>query len=167
MGLFILLSVDTDISPAADGVDFELQRQSSRRDLRRNMDTDSNDQHFNPNGGNAYFYLADLTTGQYTFFGNPITPGSFSGNSAEWIMGRSTMSDGSPSDLTDYWYAVMTGAYAGTTDGHYVTYQGQGDIGIDISYQITMYSYNGDDNILSAVYPIDSTTMKFVWSNYH
>ena len=82
-------------------------------------------------------------------------------------MGRPWMTDGSLFDLADYSYAVMTGAYAGTADAHYVNYQGQGAVSVAIAYQITMYSYNGDHNMLSAVYPIDSNTMKFIWSNYH
>ena len=33
-----------------------------------------------------------------------------------------------------------------------------------VSYEIAMY--NGND-LLSNVYPIDSNTMEFIWSNYH
>jgi hypothetical protein len=116
----------------------------------------------NPNGGYAYFWIDDVTTGQSTFFSTPFNSGIFSGSSAEWIMARTYSSDRSLYDLSDYWYAVMRDPWAYTYNGNYVNYQVPAFGGV--TNQVTMY--NGND-ILSTVYPIDSNTMEFIWSNYH
>ena len=113
-----------------------------------------------PFGGYAYFYLADFTTGQSTYFSTPIT-GIFSGVSAEWILQRGSI-NGSFTDLADYWYAVMRDPWAYTYNNNYVNYQVAPFGGV--SYEIAMY--NGND-LLSNVYPIDSNTMEFIWSNFN
>jgi hypothetical protein len=114
-----------------------------------------------PYGGYAYFYIGDFTTGQYTYFSTPIV--TFSGVSAEWILSRNLLSDGSLSDLADYYFAVMTAAYAETYNGNYTTYQAAPYGGV--TFQDTMYGTNND--VLSTVYPINGDTMEFVWSNYN
>ncbi|MFZ0589687.1 MAG: G1 family glutamic endopeptidase, partial [Bryobacteraceae bacterium] len=116
----------------------------------------------NPYGGYANFYFGDSKTGQYTYFFEPITPGTFSGVSAEWILERPELNDGSYSDLANYYYAVMQGTFAEAYDGNYANYQMPPYGGV--SYQETMY--NGND-ILSTVYPINSNTMEFIWSNFN
>jgi hypothetical protein len=116
------------------------------------------DGNLNPNGGYANFYIGDLTTGQSTgSFSTPITPGLFSGSSAEWVM----LGGGY---LSDYWYAVMQDTYAETYDGNYATWQGGPSV--NVSYQTTMYNASFTD-ILSTVYPLDSTTIEFIWSNFN
>jgi hypothetical protein len=113
----------------------------------------------NPNGGYAWFVFNDMTTGLYTSVSTQ-SYGTFAGNLAEWTMQR----DGPGTDLADYWYAVMTGAYAGDGNGNWVNYQGQGDIGIGSNYEI--YMYNGND-LLSSAYAINSDTIEFIWSNFN
>jgi hypothetical protein len=118
----------------------------------------------NPNGGYAYFFFDDVTTGQSTFFSTPFNSGIFSGISAEWIMERPAMSVGVPPypDLSDYGYAVMWVPWAYTYNGNYVNYQVPAFGGVNLPQTM----YNGND-ILSTVYPIDSNTMEFIWSNFN
>jgi hypothetical protein len=128
--------------------------------------------YLDPNGGYANFYFGDFTTGQSTSFFEPITPGSFIGDTAEWLMSRSDAPFGSGNfyDLSDYWYAVMTGAYAGDGNGNYVNYQGQGGIGIG-SFgsieQLIMFNPYGNDDILSTAYQYNIDTIEFRWVNFH
>ena len=121
-------------------------------------DTDGN---LNPNGGYGYFLFDDITTGQYTRLSTQFNSGTFTGNSAEWILGRSG-ANGIYPDLADYWFAVMQSPFAYTGDYTAVNYLSGGD-GATI-YQATMY--NGND-VLSTVYPINNDTMEFVWMNYN
>jgi Peptidase A4 family len=122
---------------------------------------------FNPYGGYSNFYFWDLTTGQSTYLVEPITPGTFPGQSAVWLMSRIAPGDGTFSDLADYSFAVMRQPLARTGDGNFANYQG--GVGVGRSAQVLMFAGNdiSSFHLLSAVYPIDSNTMEFIWSNYH
>ncbi|MBV9265689.1 MAG: hypothetical protein JO061_05925, partial [Acidobacteriaceae bacterium] len=120
----------------------------------------------NPNGGYAYFMFEDITAGEFTYFSTPLNGDTFTGRSAEWILGRYRNPDGSFPDLADYWFAVMQNPFAYTADGTYVNYYSGGDDAT--TYQETMYNFNGYDyDTLSAVYAVDTNSLQFDWVNYH
>ena len=121
---------------------------------------------FNPNGGYSNFYFSDFTTGQSTYLVEPITPGTFFGQSAEWIMSRDG-GCGGDCDLSDYSFAVMREALARTADGNFANHQG----GVRVGRSSRFLMWGGNDifslHFLSLVYPIDSNTMEFIWQNFH
>jgi hypothetical protein len=127
-------------------------------------------------GSNGWFYLENVSKSTSIEAYEPLksalaqAPGStatFVGNSAEWIMERPTLSDGSLPDLALYsvahgypslFYATMIDAFA-YRNGNWVAY------GSDPNLQLSMY--NGND-LLSTVSP-DSCAgcMTFFWEAFH
>ncbi|MBV9265688.1 MAG: hypothetical protein JO061_05920 [Acidobacteriaceae bacterium] len=116
----------------------------------------------NPNGGYAYFWLDDLTTGEFSYLSTPFNSGTFTGIAAEWMLGRPQFGDGSYPDLANYWFAVMQSPFALTADGTTVNFLSGGDGAT--SYQVTMYNHY---DVISTVSPINSNSMQFDWVNYH
>ena len=116
----------------------------------------------------AISFVEDISRGEYTTVYNcrgisifgaclPFGQVNIGGSEAEWIMERPTVG-GSLPDLADYSYTFMYDAYALKTNGYWTTYNGANN------QQIFMY--NGND-LLSGVYPWNSTTMLFEWFNWH
>jgi len=111
-------------------------------------------------GNMAYFWFEDVTTGQYAYLSTPFTSGTFSGNSAEWIMERPTVNN-SLTDIANYAVAVLWNPWAHRADNRWYGYTGGDEI---TSQQITMF--NGA-NALSTVSPLNVDHMQFQWLASH
>ena len=115
----------------------------------------------------AIGFVEDISRGEYTnvyncagasIFGICLTPNTtIGGSEAEWIMERPTVG-GSLPDLADYNYTFMYDAYALQSNGYYMNYNGANNQQI--------YMYNGND-LLSAPYAWNSSTILFEWYNWH
>ncbi len=111
-------------------------------------------------GGIAYFWFEDITSGQYAYVSTTFTSGVFSGNSAEWILERPTISN-NLTDLADYVGATVSNPWVHRADNRWYGYTGGDEI---TSQQITMF--NGA-NALSTVSPVNVDHMQFQWLAYH
>jgi len=116
----------------------------------------------------AIGFVEDISRGEYTYIYNcrglsifgictNAAQTNISGSEAEWIMERPTV-NGSLPDLADYNYTFMYDAYALQTNGYYMNYNGANNQQI--------YMYNGND-LLSAPYSWNSSTILFEWYNWH
>jgi hypothetical protein len=121
--------------------------------------------------GTGTLFLQNSTTNEAIFVPAPV--GAFAlGWSAEWIMERPQYPDGSFTDLSNYLFAIMSGAFAVTgppLPTGYISYNGTimdvpgGSVPSPQSIQVTMV--NGSD-VLSQVTPLDSYSMFFNWVNF-
>ena len=116
----------------------------------------------------AIAFVEDISRGEYTTIYNcrgisifgvctNIAQTNIGGSETEWIMERPTVG-GSLPDLADYNYTYMYDAYGLGTNGWWTAYDGANN------QQIFMY--NGND-LLSGAYADGSSTILFVWYNWH
>ena len=116
------------------------------------------------NGGYGWFYINDMTQGQWTEVGVPLGKTYFNGRDSEWIMERPGIGGGKLGELTDYDYAYMLNAEA-FTGGKWVDYSKTKDL-----LQLWLYNEkrNGpDNNELSSAVDNNASTIYFKWHNYH
>jgi hypothetical protein len=115
-------------------------------------------------GADGIFLVENLSRSEYTTIYTPKGGTYVGAYEAEWIMERPTLlySNGtqSPSDLADYDAATMTEAYAHVANG------GFGFVSYDGANYEQIAMYNGND-LLSFVFPVNSSAMVFYWQNFH
>ncbi len=119
---------------------------------------------FNENGTYASFRISDWTQLQEVLVYTQLSGTYVYGSEVEWIAERPLV-NGSLAELSDYSYALMTGAAYIRTDGS-LGYPGTAGLG----EQITMFNegINGpDNNELSVGWPIGTGQILFDWYNFH
>jgi Peptidase A4 family len=111
------------------------------------------------NGNTGWFYLDNLTNGQFTVITTPM-PGNtaFFGSSADWIMERPTVNGMLP-DLSRFLPALMWSAAATRQNGDY-----------PLVFQESYDQFNMVDNVGKPMCTPQQTgpsSMQFLWSNYN
>ena len=118
----------------------------------------------NQNGTYACFNIIDWTQGQETPLCTPLSGTYVYGSEVEWIAERPGV-NGTLAELSDYSYAIMTGANYLRTDG---SWGSPGTAGLGL--QITMFNEDvnhPDNNELSSGWPIATGKIFFQWYNFH
>lgn len=118
----------------------------------------------NQNGTYACFNIIDWTQRQEAPLCTPLSGTYVYGSEVEWIAERPLVS-GTYAELSDYSYAIMTGANYLRTDG---AWGSPGTAGLGL--QITMFNEDinhHDNKELSSGWPIATGEIFFQWYNFH
>jgi len=118
----------------------------------------------NPSGTEACFTIIDRTQDLEIPVCTPLNGTYVSGSEVEWIAERPTVNN-TYAELSDYSYALMTGAAYLRTDG---AWGSPGTAGLGL--QITMFNEDinhPDNNELSSGWPIATGEIFFQWYNFH
>jgi hypothetical protein len=116
-------------------------------------------------GGYAKFMIYDSTQGNLTDippYPRPYQAPYCTGNTAEWIVER-TLDNGSPGDLTDYDFLVMTDAWAEDSSGASHDYVTDGSL----TDQVWMTSSSNPNSYLSIPIPWGRGQIAFEWEGFN
>ncbi len=122
----------------------------------------------NPNGGYAWFYLQNLTNNYY-YYGSKIRPfwfpsdAAFLGNTAEWIVEATGLTNGSTMLLSPFGSASMWGTSAWASSP--VPGAPPGVYTLDNSHSYSMTMMNGS-NLLCFPSRNNGTDFSYWWINY-
>jgi hypothetical protein len=116
------------------------------------------------NGGYGWFYINDMTQGQWVEFGVALGKTHFNGKTADWIMER-PLFNGKITELSDYSWDYMVNAEAVTTANKEIPYSAAHNL-------LQLWLYNEDINfhdndLLSSAVPDGSQDIYFQWHDFH